>query len=165
MSCHKITNFEVSCAHVRTLWANWIRQQKSSKVHAACWHGFKGVKLMCACVGMCMSAFSGHCCCRNGGSTGGPMDRTCLTSVKMRAYCCRFFKQAPDTSILAENVSFVDNIGPRIGLRASAVEGKKAYSQHMWLLRFHSSLFFSRCEVDMMLSSSSDLAQGDLTCG
>lgn len=61
--------------------------------------------------------------------------------------CCRFFKQAPDTSILTENVSFVDNIGPRIGLRASAVEGKKAYSQHMWLLRFHSSLFFSRCEV------------------
>ena len=63
------------------------------------------------------------------------------------AWCCRFFKQAPDTSILAENVSFVDHIGPRIGLRASAVEGKKAYSQHMWLLRFHSSLFFSRCEV------------------
>lgn len=61
----------------------------------------------------------------------------------------RFFKQAPDTSILADNVTFVDNIGPRIGLGASAVEGKKAYSQHMWLLRFHSSLIFSRCEVSI----------------
>lgn len=85
----------------------------------------------------------------------------------MRAYCCRFFKQAPDTSILAENVSFVDNIGPRIGLRASAVEGKKAYSQHMWLLRFHSSLVFSRCEVETHSSVCYHLAQGahkQLTC-
>lgn len=63
---------------------------------------------------------------------------------------CRFFKQAPDTSILAENVSFVDNIGPRIGLRASTVEGKKAYTQQFWLLRFHSSLIFSRCEVMLL---------------
>ncbi len=48
---------------------------------------------------------------------------------------------------------FIDHIGPRIGLRTSTVEGKKAYSQHMWLLRFHSSLFFSRCEVSMFTKS------------
>ena len=73
----------------------------------------------------------------------------CDTQIDNLVWYCRFFKQAPDTSILAENVSFVDHIGPRIGLRASTIEGKKAYSQHMWLLRFHSSLIFSRCEVSM----------------
>ena len=77
----------------------------------------------------------------------------------MSAWCCRFFKQAPDTSILAENVSFVDNVGPRIGLRASTVEGKKAYSQHMWLLRFHSSLLFSRSEVSSLPAWPVILAQ------
>lgn len=60
---------------------------------------------------------------------------------------CRFFKQAPDTSIFTEDVVFLDHIGPRIGLMSSSVVGRKAYSQHIWMLRFHSSLIFSRCEV------------------
>lgn len=39
------------------------------------------------------------------------------------------------------------------------MEGKKAYSQHMWLLRFHSSLFFSRCEVNALHMTCSDQPQ------
>ena len=39
------------------------------------------------------------------------------------------------------------------------MEGKKAYSQHMWLLRFHSSLFFSRCEVNAVHMTCSDQPQ------
>ncbi|CAL8471080.1 g10622 [Coccomyxa elongata] len=61
----------------------------------------------------------------------------------------RFFKQAPDTSIFTEDVVFVDHIGPRIGMIFSSVVGRKAYSQHIWLLRFHASLIFSRCEVEV----------------
>jgi hypothetical protein len=66
----------------------------------------------------------------------------------------RFFKQAPDTSIFTEDVRFLDHIGPRIGLISSSVVGKKAYTQHIWLLRFHTSLFFSRCEVSTCSPSS-----------
>ena len=42
---------------------------------------------------------------------------------------------------------FLDHIGPRIGLISASVAGRKAYSQRIWLLRTHSRLIFSRCEV------------------
>ena len=71
----------------------------------------------------------------------------CVTSISKFQVACRFFKQAPDTSIFTEDVVFVDHIGPRIGMMFSSVVGRKAYSQHIWLLRFHASLIFSRCEV------------------
>ncbi|KAK9901210.1 hypothetical protein WJX75_000421 [Coccomyxa subellipsoidea] len=61
----------------------------------------------------------------------------------------RFFKGAPDTSIFTEDVVFLDHIGPRIGMIFTSVKGRKAYSQHIWLLRFHSSIIFSRCEVEV----------------
>ena len=58
-----------------------------------------------------------------------------------------FFKQAPDTSIFTDSVTFLDNVGPRIGLISASVSGKKAYLQRLWLLRTHSRLIFSRCEA------------------
>jgi hypothetical protein len=73
--------------------------------------------------------------------------------IRVRVHAnCRFFKGAPDTSIFTEDVVFLDHIGPRIGMIFTSVKGRKAYSQHIWLLRFHSSIIFSRCEVQTRTS-------------
>ena len=79
----------------------------------------------------------------------------------------RFFRQAPDASIFTEDVLFLDHIGPRIGLISASVAGRKAYSQRIWLLRTHSRLIFSRCEVGttcQMRSVTVDLTPVGVCC-
>jgi hypothetical protein len=60
--------------------------------------------------------------------------------------------QAPDLSIYAENVQFVDKLSPRLGLGfpASSCSGKEAYSRLLWSLRFHRTLFFGRARLELL---------------
>ncbi|KAL4853941.1 hypothetical protein ACK3TF_005176 [Chlorella vulgaris] len=60
--------------------------------------------------------------------------------------------QAPDLSIYAENVQFVDNLSPRLGLGfpAYSCSGKEAYSRLLWSLRFHQTLFFGRARLELL---------------
>ena len=49
--------------------------------------------------------------------------------------------------IFTEDVGFVDEaIGPKLAL-PTHVQGRANYEKHLWLLRFHARIFFSKTEV------------------
>ncbi|KAK9829216.1 hypothetical protein WJX72_004537 [[Myrmecia] bisecta] len=62
-----------------------------------------------------------------------------------------FFHKPADMSIFTEDIGFIDNISSRIGIAAPIrVTGKEAYRRHLWSLRFHAGIIFSRSEVNIL---------------
>ena len=78
-------------------------------------------------------------CGRARGSTAG------LTEASER----RFFTQAPNTGVLAEDeFVFVDRIGRvHLGGGTTVVCGTEAYRRHLFMLRLYCGLIFSRSSV------------------
>lgn len=58
-------------------------------------------------------------------------------------------QRSPNMDIFAANISFADNISPRMGHQTNVVQGHEAYSRQLWSLRFHAALLFSKSHVEM----------------
>ena len=73
----------------------------------------------------------------------------CQQQVLTQAPVRRFFTQAPNTSVLAEdNFVFVDRIGRvHLGGGTTVVCGVEAYRRHLFMLRLYCGLIFSRSSV------------------
>lgn len=59
-------------------------------------------------------------------------------------------QRSPNMGIFADNITFTDNISPRMGHQTNMVQGHEAYSRQLWSLRFHAALMFSKSHVDML---------------
>ena len=79
-----------------------------------------------------------------------------LTQAPVR----RFFTQAPNTSVLAEdNFVFVDRIGRvHLGGGTTVVCGIEAYRRHLFMLRMYCGLIFSRSSVRLLPLQASQSA-------
>lgn len=73
----------------------------------------------------------------------------CRQQALTQAPVRRFFTQAPNTSVLAEdNFVFVDRIGRvHLGGGTTVVYGIEAYRRHLFMLRMYCGLIFSRSSV------------------
>ena len=73
----------------------------------------------------------------------------CCQHALTQAPVRRFFTQAPNTSVLAEdNFVFVDRIGRvHLGGGTTVVCGIEAYRRHLFMLRMYCGLIFSRSSV------------------
>lgn len=70
-----------------------------------------------------------------------------LTLDSLREHLPNSFKEPAPMDIFAENIVFVDDISPHIGLQPFGTEGKENYASMLWNLRFHTSLFCRDVEV------------------
>ena len=65
--------------------------------------------------------------------------------------------------IFAANISFTDNISPRMGHQTNVVQGHEAYSRQLWSLRFHAALLFSKSLVRFFTSALPSSIMPNLT--
>lgn len=73
-----------------------------------------------------------------------------LTLDLLREHLPKYFREPGPMDIYAENILFVDDISPHIGLQPFNIEGKENYASMLWNLRFHTSLFCRDVEVDIL---------------
>lgn len=75
-----------------------------------------------------------------------------LTIDLLREHLPNFFREPGPMDIYSENILFVDDISPHIGLQPFETEGKENYASMLWNLRFHTSLFCRDVEVRLRLN-------------
>lgn len=68
----------------------------------------------------------------------------------LREHLPNFFKEAGPMDIYADNIAFVDDISPRLGLQPVRAIGKENYASMLWTMRFHASLFCSDVKVHIV---------------
>ncbi|GMH39848.1 hypothetical protein BSKO_07752 [Bryopsis sp. KO-2023] len=68
----------------------------------------------------------------------------------LREHLPNFFKEQGPMDIFSENVVFVDDITPHLGLQRVTAVGKENYASLLWQMRFHASLFCSGVQVDIL---------------
>lgn len=73
-----------------------------------------------------------------------------LAIDELRNHLPKFFREPAPLDIYSENVVFVDNISPHLGLQSVTAVGKESYASLLWNMRFHASLFCSGVQVDIL---------------
>ncbi|KAL0039060.1 hypothetical protein WJX77_006770 [Trebouxia sp. C0004] len=73
---------------------------------------------------------------------------TAVRSLRADIPCT--LQRSPNMDIFAANISFTDNISPRMDHQTNVVQGHEAYSRQLWSLRFHAALLFSKSHVEML---------------